>query len=172
MDIVVNDTNILIDLYSIDLLEYFFQLPIAIHTVDLVIHEIQDEAQRDSLKPYINRGILYVHKFSSEELAQAIAMRQEASGNVSVTDCSVWYYAKQHDYILLTGDRQLRVRAIGSNVAVKGIIFVFDLMVEHRLITPTFAADKLEELYHINQRLPKKIIQERLDSWRSNFSAQ
>jgi hypothetical protein len=55
---------------------------------------------------------------------------------------------------------------------VKGIIFVFDLMVEHRLITPTFAADKLEELYHINQRLPKKIIQERLDSWRSNFSAQ
>jgi predicted nucleic acid-binding protein len=99
-------------------------------------------------------------------------MRQEASGNVSVTDCSVWYYAKQHDYILLTGDRQLRVRAIGANVAVKGIVFVFDLMVEHRLITPTFAADKLEELYHINQRLPKKIIQERLDSWRSNFSAQ
>lgn len=91
MDIVVNDTNILIDLYSIDLLEYFFQLPIAIHTVDLVIHEIQDEAQRDSLKPYINRGILYVHKFSSEELAQALLCdkRRVATSQLPTARCGI-----------------------------------------------------------------------------------
>jgi hypothetical protein len=34
-------------------------------------------------------------------------------------------------------------------------------------MTPSLAADKMEELMAINQRLPKKIIQERMEVWRS-----
>jgi hypothetical protein len=60
----------------------------------------------------------------------------------------------------------LRTRAINSNVAVKGIIYVFDALVENELIDPMLAADKLEELFRINQRLPKKIIGERIGGWR------
>lgn len=166
MEIVVNDTNILIDLYSIDFLEQFFQLPITVHTVDFVINEIKDEDQLRSIKEYINRGLLNVHKFTAEELMEVLELHQDAGGNLSLTDCSVWYYAKQNNYVLLTGDRQLRTRAINSNVAVKGIIYVFDALVENELIDPMLAADKLEELFRINQRLPKKIIGERIGGWR------
>jgi rRNA-processing protein FCF1 len=166
MEIVVNDTNILIDLYSIDLLEAFFRLPITVHTVDFVINEIKEESQLDCIREYIRRGLLYVHRFSVQELENIVELHRGASGNVSLTDCSVWYYAKCNNYVLLTGDRQLRARAIGTNVAVKGIIYVFDELVEKRIITPSFAAVKLEELFFKNQRLPKRIIQERIESWR------
>ena len=45
MEIVVNDTNIFIDLHSIRLLDQFFELPITVHTVDFVINELTDEVQ-------------------------------------------------------------------------------------------------------------------------------
>ena len=45
MDIlVVNDTNIFIDLISVDLLDDFFNLPIGVHTTDLVLNELTDES--------------------------------------------------------------------------------------------------------------------------------
>jgi len=40
MDIVVNDTNIFIDLISIDLLDSFFKLKFKVHTIDFVIEEL------------------------------------------------------------------------------------------------------------------------------------
>jgi rRNA-processing protein FCF1 len=165
--VVVNDTNIFLDLYSIGCLDYFFQLPFTVHTVDFVLNEIKDEAQRSSLQPYLKCGLLHVHRFSAEELVDVVELHEEASGNVSIVDCSVWYYAQRNDYILLTGDRQLRARAINSHVTVRGIIYVFDCLVENRLMPPSLAADKMEELMAINQRLPKKIIQERIEVWRS-----
>jgi rRNA-processing protein FCF1 len=167
MEIVVNDTNILIDLYTIDFLEQLFRLPITVHTVDFVINEIKDELQLKSIKEYTDNGLLHVHRFTADELTDVLELYEKASGNVSLTDCSVWHYAKRNNYILLTGDRQLRTRAKNSNVTVKGIIYVFDSLVEYKLIEPSLAADKLEELFRINQRLPKKIIQERIDAWRN-----
>jgi predicted nucleic acid-binding protein len=142
-----------------------------VYTVDFVINEIKDEDQLRSIKEYINRGLLNVHKFTAEELMEVLELHQGAGGNLSLTDCSVWYYAKQNNYVLLTGDRQLRTRAINSNVAVKGIIYVFDALVENGLIDPMLAADKLEELFRINQRLPKKIIGERIGGWRKRGGA-
>lgn len=169
MEIVVNDTNIIIDLHSVNLLESFFRLPITVHTVDFVINEIKNTEQLCSIQRFIDCGLLNVHRFTSGELAEVIALHREANGNVSLTDCSVWYYAKRNNYILLTGDRQLRMRATSSNVTVRGIIFVFDSLVEHKIITPSYAAEKLEELSQINQRLPQSIIQERIALWREKL---
>ena len=44
--IVVNDTNIFIDLISVDLLDEFFSLPIDIHTTDFVVHELTEPLQQ------------------------------------------------------------------------------------------------------------------------------
>lgn len=45
MEIVVNDTNIFIDLHSIGLLEQFFELPIKVHTVDFIVNELINSEQ-------------------------------------------------------------------------------------------------------------------------------
>ena len=44
--VVVNDTNIFIDLLSIDLLDEFFLLPLSIHTNDFIINELTEPSQR------------------------------------------------------------------------------------------------------------------------------
>ena len=53
MEIVVNDTNIFIDLHSIGLLESFFALPIKVHTVDFVINEITIKEQLDEVNKFV-----------------------------------------------------------------------------------------------------------------------
>lgn len=85
--------------------------------------------------------------------------------NVSIQDCSVWVYAKNNDYILLTGDSKLRKVAIKEGTNVRGILYIFDRMVEENLITPQKACEKIQLLRQLNGRLPSKEIDKRVCMW-------
>lgn len=165
MEIVVNDTNIFIDLYSIGILELFFELPFKVHTADFVINELIISEQHQAIIKYVDKGKLKVKEFNPDELMEIVNLQNKAGGNVSLTDCSVWYYSLKNNYILLTGDGQLRKKATASNVTVKGIIYIFDQLVSFNLLTPSSAADKLSLLSKINSRLPKSTIEERIVKW-------
>ena len=54
--LVISDTNILLDLISVDMLEDFFSLPCDFSTTDFVISEIIQPAQNESPRPK-GRGI-------------------------------------------------------------------------------------------------------------------
>ena len=136
MEIIVNDTNIFIDLHSIGLLDCLCELPYEIRTVDFVMAEISEPRQHSAV-----------------------------SGNLSIPDCSVCYYARKHGITLLTGDRQLRKYAEAEKLTVRGILFVFDELVAYSVVSSEVAAAKLKELYSINVRLPKSEIQRRIDLW-------
>ena len=56
MDIIVNDTNIFIDLFTSGLLDEFHCLPIEVHTVDFVINELTDDEQRKAVEAVIPMG--------------------------------------------------------------------------------------------------------------------
>jgi len=45
MQIVVNDTNLFIDLIHAELIDLFFQLPFEVHTTDFVVGEVEDPEQ-------------------------------------------------------------------------------------------------------------------------------
>lgn len=77
----------------------------------------------------------------------------------------IWYYAKQNNYTLLTGDRKLRNSAVNEGVEVRGIIYVFDELVANGIMTPSSAAEKLALLKSINPRLPESEIEKRLKQW-------
>ena len=53
MDIIVNDTNIFIDLHTSGLLNEFLNLPIEVHTVDFVISELTDDEQRQAVEFFV-----------------------------------------------------------------------------------------------------------------------
>lgn len=166
MDIVVSDTNIFIDLIAIGLLESSCELSIRIHTVDYVINEITDDSQKAIINKLVNDGKIIVKRFDSEEFLRIIGIYLSRSNNVSVTDCSVWYYAKQNSFRLLTGDNKLKNSAIADGVQVSGILYLTDMLVEQRIVNEMDMADKLEELLTINSRLPKRIIDERIAKYR------
>ena len=66
---------------------------------------------------------------------------------------------------LLTGDKTLRKRAEGEGINVSGILFVFDELVNHNIISPKDAAAHLEALYESNVRLPNEEVVKRLEQW-------
>lgn len=165
--IVEKDTNIFIDLYKVGLLEEFFQLPWVVHTTDFVMSELQREEQKDAVVRFKEEGALHVAEFEFEEMIEINQLRQRFSDktNVSLTNCSVWYYAKQNGYIMLTCDRKLQQSAMRDGVDVKGILYVFDILVETETIKIETASEKLALLHVINPRMPKDEIDKRLRLW-------
>ena len=154
MEIVINDTNIFLDLYDIGLLDDFFQLPIRVHTVDFVINEITHPDQQKVIQQLISKGILFVKDYPATSIPNLYQFNIECGGNLTLTDSTV------------IGDRQLRNRAEERGIIVSGILYVFDQLVEHNLIPSYEASQKLEALFKINTRLPKREIEIRLEKWK------
>ena len=169
--VVVNDTNVFIDLYSIGLLEEFFSLPWEVHTTNLVMLELKRQWQNEEVSQYKTRGQLHIPLFSEQEvqIIGEMKINYEAATNVSLADCSVWYYARANNYILLTGDRKLRGISSLDGVEVHGILYVFKQLVAHGILTPHQAVDKLTLLYSINPRLPKAEFESLIRLWRGSL---
>ena len=169
--IVVNDTNVFIDLFNIGLLEEFFSLPWEVHTTDFVMLELEREGQKETVAKYQADKRLHIPAFDPKEVAEIAAMYQEYSNrtNLSLTDCSVWYYAKVNNCVLLTGDKKLRTMAIYDDVEVHGVIHVLDSLVECSKINFHTAIDKIKLLYETNPRLPKEEKEKRLTLWQSKI---
>lgn len=167
MKILVNDTNIFIDLHSVGLLKEMCRLPYEIHTVDFVVAEIADADQRRIFDELVARGEISVDGFTADEVIEIVEEHSSVSGNLSIPDCSVCYFARKHNVPMLTGDRRLRRYAEEQSIEVHGILFIFDELVKHDIISTSMATDRLEELFAINARLPKAEIRERINRWRS-----
>ena len=169
--IVVNDTNVFIDLYEVGLLEEFFSLPWEVHTTDFVMFELQREGQHETVAKYKADKRLVVPVFEAKEMSEIGNLFQQYVNrtNLSLTDCSVWYYAKVNNYILLTGDRKLRTASLLDGVEVHGVIYVFDTLVEFNMISRQVAVEKLQQLYVINPRLPKEEIEKRINLWKAEI---
>ena len=161
--IVVNDTNVFIDLFNVGLLERFFSLPWEVHTTEFVMLELTREGQHDSVSQYKDNGLLHIIK---------LYQQQKDKTNVSLTDCTVWYYAKQNNYTLLTGDRKLRNASLIDGVEVHGILYVIDQLVEEGILAKRIAISKLKQLEKSNPRLPQDEIEKRLKLWKKEIKQE
>lgn len=166
MDVVVNDTNIFIDLFNMGLLDDTMKLPLNFHTVDYVIHEIEDEKQKQVLEQLISNNKIQVKSFDENEMTEILNLYTTRSNNVSITDCAVWLYAKNNNYRLLTGDNKLRSSASNDGVIVSGILFITDKLVEHNITSKQIMIEKLQTLLISNKRLPKKLIEDRIQTYK------
>ena len=164
--LVISDTNIFLDLISVNLLEEFFQLPYKIETTDFVIDEIIQPNQLPYLQKFISLKKLNIISFTFEELIKINDVFDNSKNNTSMADCSVWYRAKETSGRLLTGDAKLRKSAEADNVKVSGILYIFDNLVEYKIITKTEATKLLEKLISINSRLPKGECEKRIQKWK------
>ncbi len=163
MIFLVNDANILIDLLKADLLESFLHLEYDFQVTDMVVSEVLEENVSDLL-PYFNDGSLARQRFEFEELVRI----QEIQGNyanLSIPDCSCLYLSSKISATLLTGDAALRKVAEQSGIPVHGVLWIFDELLDHGLITENEALEKLTMLMKINPRLPVKECKGRIKSW-------
>lgn len=167
MEVVINDTNIFLDLYDIGLLDIFFRLPIRVHTVDFVVNEISRPHQAQAIQQLIDNGMLVVKDYPATSIPELFQFHVECGGNLTLTDSTVIYYAKSlAECRILTGDRQLRNRAEQRGIKVSGILYVFDQLVEQGLLPHAEASGKLAALFRINSRLPKGEVEARMEKWK------
>lgn len=164
MRIVINDANILMDLADLDMLDLLSSLEYEYHTTDFVIAEVDDDRQRIKIDDFINNAKMIVKTFNDTELSKIIALSGEFS-SLSITDCSVLHHSKETHGILMTWDGKLRKIAQNADLEVRGILFVFDQLVEKNVIKEETAYNKLKELYTFNSRLPADEIRVRLEKW-------
>ncbi|MBR4376997.1 MAG: hypothetical protein IKX50_08570 [Spirochaetia bacterium] len=163
--LIVSDTNIFIDLISLNVLDKFFLLPCDICTTDFVINEIAWPEQRAEIGKHIKAKKLTVVSFNYKELLDINALK--INSTISMTDCSVWYYAKKTGGRLITGDGKLRKSAEKDNVKVSGILYIFNNLVEYGIFSMPVAATLLKHLSIINPRLPKRECEKRIGTWRN-----
>ena len=166
MEIVVNDTNILIDLYNAGLLPYCKKLGIDFRTLDLIINEIENEEQFVAIQHIIDEGTLKVHSLSEKQIGVVFEKVAEYQGacNLSVEDISVMVYAIDNKCRLLTGDKKLKDKALLENVEVSGILYLTDMLTQKGVIPEEEMANALKKLLESNSRLPQRFLKDRINA--------
>ena len=162
--IVVQDANILIDLYEADLLESFFVLSVESHSTDLVLYEIAQP-----IHGYVTSGKIRKHILTQDQLAQVFQIQATLGQNVSLPDSSVLWLARKlgDNARLLTGDGKLRQCAESNGIKVHGLLWILDQLVENKIVPPKAMISKLEKLLRLGSRLPDEECQKRIVKWRS-----
>ena len=165
MEIVVNDTNILIDLAKADLLRFCPLMSLEFHTLDLIVEEVEDDEQRRAVDVLVSEGALKVRSLSGKQMMTVMEKVEAYEGkcNLSPEDISVLVYAKENGFRLLTGDKTLRTKAIDDGVRVSGILYLTDRMLDDNLVTAEEMISILQRLLTVNNRLPKRSIEERIE---------
>lgn len=165
MRLLIHDANVLIDLLDLGLLDRALDIPYSMETTDLVRLEVQATDQKRALTACIEEGKLSVITSSAQQILAIHSIHVEHS-RLSLADCSVVFHALDRNGIVLSGDGRLRGEAETMRLEVHGTPWVLDQMVEHRILDPNDAIEKLEFLMGINKRLPRKECVRLMEAWK------
>ena len=165
MKIIVEDTNIIIDLFTTGLLSFCHELKLEFHTTRYVIVEIKDSKQSEVLNAIINNGLLLIDNFNGEEYERLIKFIDECNGvnNLSEADCSVLLLAKRHECRLLTSDQKLKRRAEEHGIKVNGLLWLTDMLVEEHIVSEEKMIYYLNRYLETNPRAPENEVLKRID---------
>ena len=157
MKIIVEDTNIIIDLFTTGLLSFCHELKLEFHTTRYVVAEILESRQSAVLIGMIDNGQLLIDDFVGEEYERLIKFIDECNGvnNLSEADCSVLLLAKRHECRLLTSDQKLKRKAEEHGIKVNGLLWLTDLLVEEHILTEETMIYHLNRYLETNPRAPE-----------------
>jgi predicted nucleic acid-binding protein len=162
MKLALQDANIFIDLELSGLFDLWLQMGVEVHTTDLIRGELEKGKHYMALA-YL-RGMT-VHEVDFEELATIAELERSVGSRAKFNDCSVLYLAGKLRVPLLSGDGALRSAAEKRGLEVRGTLWIFDTLIERKLLAPSVAAEKLRALLGQDRFLPKSACDERLARW-------
>lgn len=167
MRVAVTDACIFIDLIELDMITWFFQLDLELHTTVAVINELYPE-QKQILEAYESVGKLHVHNLKDDDF-QKIKQIAFPRG-LSQEDCSVLYLAKKlGGAIVLSSDKLVRDFAGKLNLPYHGIFWILDQSVSKGLLEKNKALRILSEMPKVNSMYQgatmRREIEKRLLSW-------
>ena len=169
MKIIVEDTNIIIDLFNTGLLQFCKIMDIAFHTTDLVIKEIKMPEQRNTVKGLVINKELNMDVFTIGEMLQLANLKEECRGknNLTTADCSVVLLAERLGCRLLTADQKLVHFAQSRGLETSGLLWLTDEMVEKGVVRPQDMIVYLNHYLDTNKRAPEKEVSKRITQYKN-----
>lgn len=162
--IAINDANLFIDLFEINLIESFFLLNLELHTTSLIISEL-DPDQQTYIQKFVDTGKLKIREISITEIETFKDLPVQTK-KLSVNDLSLYFYALElKECMILTGDNRLRTEAEKIGFEVHGVLWVFEELVVHNILEKKLAVQKLEELMKVNLWLPVRECEKLIGVW-------
>jgi predicted nucleic acid-binding protein len=166
--ILVSDTSVLIDLERGGLLDAVFALPHGFAVPDVLYDR---EMQGDWGERLVRLG-LRVEEVTEAGVENALRYRQQRAA-LSVPDSFALALAREREWLLLTGDSQLRELAAGENVECHGVLWLLDIMEEAGMPGIQLLHDGLATVAaHPRCRLPAREITIRLERYRVTIEQQ
>ncbi|HMI64938.1 MAG TPA: hypothetical protein VK517_02815 [Cyclobacteriaceae bacterium] len=170
MKIVVTDACIFIDVIELQLTPKFFGLELEIHTTQDVFDELFQE-QQQILEAYQENNKLTVHILTPEEKIELLS--EAFPKALSPEDRSVVFIAKKLDAVLLSSDKPVRKLAKKLSIEYHGMIWIFDQLVHHGLLSKEEGVAKITKMvatnliYKNNQDMLIEV-EKRVKEWRNN----
>lgn len=167
MTVIVDDTNILIDLANTGLITQCQKLDIHFVTTDLAFAELRNARQLEAVQSFIDTGGLEVTDIKNADLMDLLVLYHHYATftNLSLPDVSVLWLAEHRQCRLLTSDQKLLNQARERGIEASGLLWLTDAMVEQRVVPPSEMIDYLLKLLETNERAPRKLILERIDNY-------
>lgn len=174
MEVIVKDTNIIIDLYNTGLLPYCEQLDIEFHITIDVYRELNNTMQKEMIDKLIEEHKLHRDELSGEYALtlQLLIFEQNGKSNLSPTDCSVIILAEKLGCRLLTGDQKLKHQAIERGIQVNGVLWIVKKLVDDAIVSPEVMIGHLQRLKDTNISAPQKEIDSLINKYSKNINAK
>jgi rRNA-processing protein FCF1 len=167
MKIIIHDANVLIELFTSELLEPQCKLNFRMMTTSLVWREVNRKRQKPRLRRVAERGIFGVEPVGAESLAEMGTLQMDLTAGLSLEDTSVLFLASRERAILLTGDGALRWCVSERGITVQGMLWILDPLVARKVMAAGVAVDRLERLQKMGlSRLPRGECTQRIRKWR------
>ncbi|MFY9141279.1 PIN domain-containing protein [Sulfuricurvum sp.] len=157
MQLLISDSNILIDLIVVGHIGTMFQLPYTFAVPDILYEE--------ELKIHHNELLSYgleIRSLSSEAMAYAFELSAKYT-QPGTNDLFALALAKECSCPLLTGDGALRQAAESEAVVLFGTIWIVEHMIRHRLITIEEGRELFVSMREKKRRLPWEVAKAHLN---------
>lgn len=148
MQLLISDTNILIDMEEGELITLFFNLPYKFCVPDVLYYEeLQDQ------HTHLCDFGLGLRELTPESLSQVPIMREKYT-RPSTNDVFALLLARQESCPLLSGDKDLREAAESEGVEVRGTLWIVEELVRQNIIDTSQAITAYEKMRAAGRRLP------------------
>lgn len=157
MQLAITDANIFIDLYELELIESFFQLPYRIHTTVFVLDELDTDCKE------VVQKVTNILSINEEEKIELDSMNWNKG--FSFPDKSILYIAKKQKMMVMSGEKKMMSWCVKNNLESHGILFILQELINTNIHNQNFIADKLTELMSFNQWLPTETCIALIEKW-------
>lgn len=170
MKVTISDAFILLDLFSLKIIEQFFNLDIEVHAPNEILDELSTH-QKEVMIQHVTLNRLIVHICVEQDWIEIY--QKKYPNTIAHNDKVALYLSEKLNTILLSTDQVVRQIAKNNSIKYHGILWIIDRLVESGTIARHEGVQLLKHLsdsnkfYRQNAEFSSQI-EKRVQNWKTS----